>query len=218
METPDFREIARQLRQPEGEMGKAVAQRMNINNAPMYQAAFPALGMEKQQHILEIGPGNGAFVPEMLGLAQDLTYTGCDFSPTMVEEAVRMNKGPAEDGQARFLLCDAAELPFNGPVFDRVLAINTLYFWEEPEKELGEILRVTKPGGRLVMGIRPAEIMRNLPFTQYGFRLYGKAELKDVLERSGYRKIRIEEHDEPAQEVAGEPMALSSLIAVAEKA
>jgi SAM-dependent methyltransferase len=44
-----------------------------------------------------------------------------------------------------------SHLPFPDDSFDLVTAVETHYYWPEPVADMREILRVLKPGGRLVV-------------------------------------------------------------------
>jgi SAM-dependent methyltransferase len=46
----------------------------------------------------------------------------------------------------------AEALPFADAAFDRVVAVTVLCFVGEPDRAIGEMARVLKPGGRLVIG------------------------------------------------------------------
>ncbi|MDP2780949.1 class I SAM-dependent methyltransferase, partial [Devosia sp.] len=47
---------------------------------------------------------------------------------------------------------DARNLPFSGAQFDRVVSVATLCFSDDPRQPIGEMVRVLKPGGRLILG------------------------------------------------------------------
>jgi len=87
-------ELARQLRNPEGDAGRAVADRLNETNQAANIKAVSLLGLTAGQHVLEIGFGNGRTVPEVIRQAADIQYTGIDLSPTMLEAASRFNAAP----------------------------------------------------------------------------------------------------------------------------
>ena len=212
MSQPDFQLIAQQLRQPQGDMGRQMGERMNDSNAFINQLAISHLHLLPHSHILEIGMGNGFFVSAILGQSDTLTYTGCDFSETMVDEATRRNQVFVEQGKARFQVATAARLPFDANTFDVVFTINTLYFWENPSAELLAIRRVLKPGGQLLIGIRTKESMTRMPFTQYGFRLYDGWEVVELLTANGFSVNPLIERDEPLQVVAGQPVEMKTVL------
>ncbi len=87
---------------------------------------------------IEIGVGSGRFAAP-LGV-----QVGVDPSPAMLVHAalrgIEVVEGVAEN------------LPFADGSFDHALVVTTLCFVDSPEKMLVEVLRVLKPGGRLVMG------------------------------------------------------------------
>jgi SAM-dependent methyltransferase len=87
-------------------------------------------------------------------------------------------------------------LPFAEHTFDKICTVNTIYFWDEPLASLQEIKRVLKNDGRLVIGIRSADKMKQLPVTQYNFRLYNPEAVRDLLVEAGFNRISIEKHDD----------------------
>jgi hypothetical protein len=55
--------LARHLGNPQGEVGIAVANRLNTMNAKVYAQAYRAIGLAGDNGILEIGFGNGHLIP-----------------------------------------------------------------------------------------------------------------------------------------------------------
>lgn len=204
--------IAQQLRQPSGEPGRDVGEKMNVGNEHVNRAAIAALRVAPRDRILEVGMGNGAFVPLLLGVDSSVCYAGCDFSETMVEEAVRRNGAAVERGQAQFFVASAEALPFADGSFDKVFTVNTVYFWENPARVLAEFRRVLKPGGRLFIAGRPRRVMETLPFVRYGFTLYSAAELSELLSSNGFLVTEILEKSEPDQTFGGVARPMETLV------
>lgn len=193
----DVKVIAEQLRKPVGDLGKQVGAKMNEGNLYINQYTIAALQIKSHQNILEIGMGNGFFVKDILSAAPSVKYTGCDFSETMVAEARSLNTRFIQKRRAEFIVAASDELPLFDALFDTVFTVNTLYFWHHPQKELAEIYRVLKPGGKVFIAIRPASVMQALPFVQYGFRLYEKQDVEALLLCNGFGRIHIIEKPEP---------------------
>jgi len=91
---------------------------------------------------LEVGVGTGRFAYG-LGIAE-----GIDPSPPMLELAagrgIKTYEGSAE------------ALPFADESFNGVLLALTLCFLADPPKALAECRRILRPGGKLVLGMIPA--------------------------------------------------------------
>lgn len=208
----DFQQVAQQLRQPEGEMGREVGQKMNRSNAFMYALTMNHLDLQPGEHLLEIGMGNGHFTGDLLASQPTATYDGCDFSETMTTEATALNQPLVDAGRVRFHQATADQLPFAGESFDKIITINTIYFWENPADELREILRVLKPDGLFFIGIRTKSSMQLLPFTQYGFHLYDSAELTDLLSAQGFVIESVIKEEEPAHGIAGEVFNMVTIL------
>ncbi len=190
---------------------------MNEGNFHINLNTFEVLKVNKGDSILEIGMGNGFFVKNILSVDSSIKYTGCEFSEIMVEEACKHNRNFIASGNAEFLNADANELPFENETFDKVFSINTIYFWDNPQKVFGEIWRVLKSKGQVIISIRPKSIMENYPFVKYGFKTFSKDDLTEIIEKNNFKVIEIFEKDEPEIEINGELTKTATLIVKAEK-
>ncbi|MBC7893674.1 MAG: class I SAM-dependent methyltransferase [Sphingobacteriaceae bacterium] len=204
--------IAQQLRQPSGEPGRDVGEKMNVGNEHVNRAAIAALRVTPQDRILEVGMGNGAFVSLILSVDPSVRYVGCDFSETMVEEAIRRNESTVASGQAQVFVAPAEALPFADGSFDKAFTVNTVYFWETPALVLAEFRRVLKPGGHLFIAGRPRRVMEALPFVRYGFTLYSAQELSGLLRENGFSVTEILEKPEPNQTFGGVALPMETMV------
>ncbi len=203
---------AAQLRKPHGEGADAIAAYMRGLNRELYEHVVKQLLPYENASLLELGFGEG-IVPEMLDQHNvTLQYTGIDFS----EEMVKMATAKHIPG-ASFLLGEVAAMPFAEQTFDICVGINVLYFWETPERELSEIMRVLKPGGLLLLGYRPKTFMQVIPFAQFGFTLYEVATLEKLLENNGFVKIMTQTEAEPDRMIAGKFLPMQHAVTAAKK-
>jgi cyclopropane fatty-acyl-phospholipid synthase-like methyltransferase len=94
--------LARQLANPEGAVGLAVADWLHETNKQAIAKSVSALGVEAGARVLEIGFGNGRAAREVITQAADVQYVGIDISPTMVAEASAFNAALVAAGRASF--------------------------------------------------------------------------------------------------------------------
>ncbi|RZK65392.1 MAG: class I SAM-dependent methyltransferase [Pedobacter sp.] len=180
----ELRNIARQLRQPEGEHGIKTGEMMNVSNIEMTNSAIDALNLCDEETVLEIGHGNGGHIANLLSKALDLKYVGADISETIITEAKRINTDFI--GQVDFKLTNGISLPFSDAQFDKIFSVNTIYFWENPAAYLLDIKRVLKPGGSFLLCFADKSFMEKLPFTKYGFILYDLDAIIALLQEAGF--------------------------------
>ncbi len=191
MDETTAREIASQLRKPHGERGYETGDKMNNGNREMNERVISRIRELNPQRALEIGFGNGHFIQQLFAGTNLTRYTGVDFSPEMIDAAGRNNAQALDNGSVVLHESHADQLPVENASQDLVFAVNVLYFWENPARELAEIRRVLKPGGNLLLAIRPAEQMRHLPFTAHGFLLYSPEELQQLAEHNGFSCLEL---------------------------
>jgi SAM-dependent methyltransferase len=209
--TPSPEVVARQLRQPSGLLAQKVGNKMNESNAPLYDFALREMKIRDDEHILEIGFGNGRFFEKIFAEAENLQLAGLDFSKDMVQAARSNNSALVKSGDLELHLGSSDVMPFADASFDKIFCINVVYFWEKPADHLREIRRVLKPGGRFYAIIRSKETMLQLPFTPYGFTVYEAAEWTAILNNNGFPETEVVTLSEPPVDVMGVAMPFSSM-------
>lgn len=176
----ELKTLAAQLRCPKGKDGIKLGQMMNISNLPVILHGINSLHIEPQNNILELGYGNGGLLGYILSLARDIHYTGLEISSTMHQEAVSQNRPYIDANMANYLTYDGINLPFANDTFDKVLTVNTIYFWTSPLALLENICRILKIGGDFCLTFCDKAFMQTLPFIGYDFQLYDVAEVRTL--------------------------------------
>ena len=210
-----YKHMAAQLRKPNGLGGIEIAGWMARGNANIIHETIRALTIERDENILEIGMANGVFVKDIVGSAENVQYTGFDFSEIMISEAEEMNKELVYGGRARFVFAGITSMPFPGKSFDKILSVNTIYFWDDEPSALREVLRVLKPGGKFVIGFRPKHQTEKYPFTKVGFRQYSAEDAKTLLYDNGLVVDKLFENIENDFEFDGKKQAMEKIVIVA---
>ena len=184
--------MGHQLRHPAGPGGWLIARLMNRSNAVMNQRAIELLDVRTSSDVLEVGFGGGLALPALLALASEGRVTAIDPSDDMLTGGLRRHGEAIASGRLRLEHGIVEELPYRDGEFDRVLSVNTVYFWRDPAVGFAEIRRVLRPGGSLVLGYRPAARMRELGFARHGFRLYDDEEVLRLLNDTAFEVRTLE--------------------------
>jgi ubiquinone/menaquinone biosynthesis C-methylase UbiE len=149
--------IRSQFMQPRGFAGWLVGWEMALrpSNRQRNVWAVGLLGVEPSDRVLEIGFGPGIAIRELSRRATRGFVCGVDHSAVMVRQATRRNADAIRAGRVA-LLCRAAEhLQAFAEPFDKVLAVNNLGMWHEPDVRLKELHRLLRPGGRIAIVSQP---------------------------------------------------------------
>ncbi|MGH3041447.1 MAG: class I SAM-dependent methyltransferase [Candidatus Rokuibacteriota bacterium] len=93
--------------------------------------------------VLDLGTGTGKAAQLVAGRFPEAQVVGVDLSPAMVEQAGRLLP-PELAGRVRFEVGDASALRFDDGIFDLVVLLNMIPFFDE-------IARTTSPGGAVVV-------------------------------------------------------------------
>jgi exosortase/archaeosortase family protein len=138
----------------------------------------------KNTQILQWAAGRGARV------------FGVDVSSAIVKQA-RAAFGPTPLGAS---VADVRSLPFRDDSFDAIYSMGTIEHFAESEAALAEMIRVLRPGGRIVLGVpnrydpfgRPLLVaaLFRLGLYAYGFeKSYSRRHLREMLQRSGVEVV-----------------------------
>ncbi|MDG4825882.1 class I SAM-dependent methyltransferase [Asanoa sp. WMMD1127] len=112
---------------------------------PLYAATLAAVSSLAGMDLLDAGCGSGL----ALKLAADrgARVAGLDAAAAMVERAA--DRVPGAD----LRVGDIADLPFEDGVFDVVTAFNSVQYAADPAAAVADLVRVTRPGGRVALGV-----------------------------------------------------------------
>jgi ubiquinone/menaquinone biosynthesis C-methylase UbiE len=136
-------------------------------------------GADLHGDVLEIGCGSGAMAAEVLRRHPDVHLTATDYDDSMVTVA-RRRLAPF-GARAEVRQADATALPCPDGAFDAVLTFIMLHHVVAWEQAVAELVRVLRPGGRLIgydlLGDRRGRRQQH----GHDHRLMRSAELRQVL-------------------------------------
>jgi SAM-dependent methyltransferase len=129
--------------------------------------------------IADIGCGNGAYLAELAKRGVAAQVIGADLSAGMLAAARQRlggvnsaqtivsdrNSGSAlarPAGRVALAVADAVSLPIQDGAADLTLAMHMLYHVPDPPLALREFRRITRTGGRVVIGLNGASHLRQL--------------------------------------------------------
>ena len=108
-----------------------------------------ALGARPGERVLDAGCGPGFYVAEVLErVGPQGSVAGVDASRPMLAVAAKRCEG---HGNVSFHEGDVTALPVGDSDFDRALSVQVLEYVEDIPAALGELLRVLRPGGRVLI-------------------------------------------------------------------
>lgn len=142
---------------PRGFAGRLVGWEMALrpSNRKRNIWAVGLLGVAPTDRVLEIGFGPGIAIRELSRRATHGRVCGVDHSAVMVRQATRRNAAAVRAGRVDLRLGSAEQLPTFAERFDKVLVVNSLGMWREPDERLQEIHRLMRPGGRIAIVSQP---------------------------------------------------------------
>ena len=109
--------------------------------------------------VADVGCGNGLYLAELASRGFAGRAVGADLSAGMLAAARQRLDRPL----SLVLACaDATALPFHDAAVDLTLAMHMLYHVPDPSAAVGELHRVTKRGGRVVIGLNGTDHLREL--------------------------------------------------------
>ncbi|MGF2950166.1 class I SAM-dependent methyltransferase [Microbacterium alcoholitolerans] len=151
---------------------------MTFGNDALWRAATTrAVAPKRGERILDLAAGTASSSASLAGSGAHVV--AADFSPGMLAEGRRRH---GHLPNIAFVEADATDLPFADDEFDAVTMSYGLRNVQDPKKAIAELLRVTKPGGRLVINefsTPPGKVFRGL------YRFYNAQILPKVARLAG---------------------------------
>ena len=187
--------FARQFSRPSGIVGRLVGRGMVRGNGSFNRwlvgeiAAQVPGGVERA---VELGPGPGVGLHELLGRFPEARVWGIDLSPEMLSQSRGRNSEETSSGRLTLIEGGVESLRALAPI-DLVMAAHVLYFWHEPAEAVGQIYRALRPGGVFALGY---QLRLNMPpisqknFPKEGHVLYDSDDaVAALLTRAGFKSV-----------------------------
>lgn len=115
-----------------------------------------SLNLTGEELVVDVGCGNGHYLARLAAEGHRGPLLGADMSPGMLTAARQATS------LARLACCDATALPVRTAAADVTLAMHMLYHVPEPARAVAELRRITRPGGRVVVGLNASDHLREL--------------------------------------------------------
>src|SRR5712691_4196440 len=154
---PIRKSIVSQFMRPRGGAGWLVGWEMALRSSNRQRNVWAVglLGVEPTDRVLEIGFGPGIAIRELSRRATHGLVCGVDHSAVMVRQATRRNADAVRAGRGELRCGSAEHLPAFAEPFDKVLAVNNMGMWREPDERLKALHRLMRPGGRIAIVSQP---------------------------------------------------------------
>lgn len=183
-------------RRPAGLPGRFIY-RNPVGHYPSFTMVMESLGPLDGDRCLEIGCGGGVLLQRLLAAGAG-SVAGLDHSPEMLALSMKRNSEALAAERLTLKLGDAAAIPWPGQSFDAVCTANTFFYIEDPAKVLDEVLRVLRPGGRLVIHTIPGPLPPPSLKTWYvltpmyrAMNLHTDAEMTELFKNAGFTDVTV---------------------------
>lgn len=150
------------------------------------------------QDVLDCGCGTGPMVEILTEEYPDKQYTGLDLTPEMIKKAQEKNLPNTE-----FIVGDCEKLLFADESFDVIICTNSFHHYPNPQAFFDNVYRVLRKNGRLILRDYTSSgavlwFMNHieLPLARLighgDVKVYRKEEYKEMLEKAGFTKMKIQ--------------------------
>jgi ubiquinone/menaquinone biosynthesis C-methylase UbiE len=109
---------------------------------------IPEFGVKRGERLLDLGTGPGTLIPYLQAITGPL---GQIFAMDISFGMIRQARKKIREFDDLVIQANALQLPFKENIFDRVICFAAFPHFEDEETALGEMARVTRPGGVVVI-------------------------------------------------------------------
>ena len=187
-----------QCQNPTGWLGRWVLRNMNSRHSKVTDWGLSHASIGKRDIILDVGCGGGRTVSKLAAIATEGKVYGIDHSAESVAMAIRTNKPWIDNGRVELREASVSRLPFSDGTFDVITAVETHFWWPALPADMREVLRVLKPGGRLILiaeVYRGAETLTSKAVERYsektGMALLSVEEHRALFTDAGYSEVEV---------------------------
>lgn len=183
------KKMQKQGGKPSGFLGSIIGKLMNVFHGDIHKWGLQSCSIQEDFVCLDIGCGGGNAVKTIAEKATNGKTFGLDHSLEMVNLSRKLNKSAIANGLVDINQGSVSSLPYSDNQFDLVTAFETIQFWPNLAKDLGEVKRVLKsPGTFIIINRYPHEGSKWAEF----LKLKTDIEYKQKLESSRFESVTID--------------------------
>jgi ubiquinone/menaquinone biosynthesis C-methylase UbiE len=189
--------IARQLGHPSSVIGPLVlAPLWNGRNRALNDMALEALSLSAGDTVLEVGFGGGYLLEQLLRRSTSARVAGIDASGAMTAHCRRRFRSDLRAGRLELQRASAGAIPYEAGAFDKVVSVNSLFYWPDVARGIAECWRVTRAGGALVLVFTSSGSLEGRSFARHGLSLHDGPEMRGMMEGVGFAECGVSKlHD-----------------------
>ena len=181
---------------PQGEAGYEMLERMGRSHFEVTGWGLGFADIQPDDSVLDIGCGGGAALKRMAECVREGHLTGVDHSAVSVQAASDLNREEIEAGKTDILEASVEQMPFPDQSFDKIITIESFYFWPSPEENLREVFRVLIGGGRFLVlcDIYKKADLSDEAFAnieQYQLSVFTPEEYQVMFEKAGFSDVKV---------------------------
>lgn len=143
--------LVNQVRKPDRWTGGFILWIMNASHSGLTDWGLKHVTIGKGFTILDVGCGGGRTIQKLAAMVTEGMISGVDYAAGSVAASRSKNARFVQAGRVEIKHAAVSRLPFADGMFDLVTAVETQYYWPDLAADMREILRVLKPGGRLIV-------------------------------------------------------------------
>ncbi|APH06586.1 class I SAM-dependent methyltransferase [Bacillus weihaiensis] len=152
-----IKQFKKQFRVPNGLLGVVAGKIMAWENKKLNAWSVSCLGIDKHDHLLEVGFGAGACMETVLKRNTTVTIDGLDISETMKNQAESALEPYVEKNRVHLMVGDVSKVQLTQDGYDKILSVNNFTIWTEPQKGVASLYQALKPGGKIAITMQPRE-------------------------------------------------------------
>ncbi len=191
-------DLGDQYRCPMGPRGRQVATMMNRHHRALTLWGLTKVAIGSDFVVLDVGCGGGKTISKLAQLASQGKVFGIDCSIDMVKFTKKINKTLITQNRVELVEGSVEKMGFQDDFFDLVTAFETYYFWNNLPGAFGEIKRMLKPGGKMLLvnelmyGVTPATVIE-----ETHVKLFPLEEIVTVIRSVGFFDVQVFTKVEP---------------------
>jgi SAM-dependent methyltransferase len=145
-----------QFGRPTGILGKVagVVMARRPSNLDRIRWTLSLLDVKPSDRVLEVGTGPGVAIELLSKIATEGYVAGIDHSDEMVRQANKRNAEAVQTGRVFLCRASASAPPAFDALFDKILTINSIHFWNDPVECLRNLRRLLRPGGVMAVTLQ----------------------------------------------------------------